>query len=330
MQLVDLERKHLEAAADLFATGYREERHRLDLLPTRHEDPSVIATRLARLTAAGPAIAAEEDGRLVGFLAAIPAEGIKVMRRGVFSPEFGHAAIGPDRAGIYRAMYERLAAAWAADGCLVHALAVLAHDDEAVRTWFWTGFGMQGVDAVRPLTPVGGSDAGAVGLEVREARAEDIPAFMPLSREHELYYQSAPIFFPPAEPEEDEAFWAAWLDWSANHLWLAVEGTAVIGMMKSGPANPGASSIAADPGTCSISGAYVRPDSRRAGVGTALLTRVVGRAREEGYVRCCVDFEAHNIRGSAFWLKHFTPFSYSLIRRLDERIMVNEGTQTDA
>ncbi len=104
----------------------------------------------------------------------------------------------------------------------------------------------------------------------------------------------------------------------------------MIGMMKSGPANPGASFIALDPGTCSISGAYVRPDRQRIGVGAALLSWVVSRAREEGFVRCCVDFEAYNVRGGAFWLKHFAPFSYSVIRRLDERVMFTERSPRDA
>ncbi len=208
MRVTEFKEKHIEAAAALFVAAYGDERRHVDLLPARHEDPSAIVTRLARLTAKAPAVAAEDGGRLVGFLAAIPAEGSKVIRRGVFSPEFAHAAVGPDRAGVYRAMYER-PAAWAADDRLVHALAILAHDDEAVRAWFWTGFGLQCVDAVRPLTPVAGDGPAATGFEVREARPEDIPALMPLSREHELYYQGSPIFFPKAEPEDDEAFWAA-------------------------------------------------------------------------------------------------------------------------
>lgn len=334
MRLSEFQETHLEEAAGLFSAGYRVERRHLELLPARHEDAAALATRLAGLTAKAPAIVAEEGGRLVGFLAAVPVEGSKAIHRGVFSPECAHAAVGSDRAGVYRAMYERAAAAWAADGRLVHALAILAHDDEAVRAWFWTGFGMQCVDAVRPLTPIAGGGAAAdetpaVGFEVREACPADIPALMPLSRQHELYYQASPIFFPRAEPEDDEASWAGCLAAPANHLWLAVEGTEIIGMMKSGPANSGASFIASDPGTCSISGAFVDSGRRRAGVGAALLSRVIARAREEGYVRLCVDFEAHNIRGSAFWLKHFAPFSYSVLRRLDERAAGSERAARD-
>ncbi len=52
----------------------------------------------------------------------------------------------------------------------------------------------------------------------------------------------------------------------------------------------------------------------------ALLAKVIESASADGYARCAVDFEAHNIHGSRFWLRHFTPVAYSVLRRLDERI----------
>jgi hypothetical protein len=43
-------------------------------------------------------------------------------------------------------------------------------------------------------------------------------------------------------------------------------------------------------------------------------------AQSTGYERCAVDFEPQNLAGARFWLKHFQPVCYSLIRHVDERI----------
>jgi GNAT superfamily N-acetyltransferase len=55
-------------------------------------------------------------------------------------------------------------------------------------------------------------------------------------------------------------------------------------------------------------------------VATALLDRALTWAREAGYVRCAVDFEAMNVVAARFWLRHFRPVCHTLARHLDERI----------
>ena len=34
-----------------------------------------------------------------------------------------------------------------------------------------------------------------------------------------------------------------------------------------------------------------------------------------------VDYESINPKGNRFWFKHFLPYTYSLVRRIDERIL---------
>ena len=34
---------------------------------------------------------------------------------------------------------------------------------------------------------------------------------------------------------------------------------------------------------------------------------------------CSVDFESANLPGSKFWLRHFEPVAYSIIRHIDPR-----------
>lgn len=75
-----------------------------------------------------------------------------------------------------------------------------------------------------------------------------------------------------------------------------------------------------DPATFSLTGAYTAESLRGRGIGSSLLRAVVECAGANGYARCTVDFESANNVGREFWLRHFGPIAYSLIRRVDERI----------
>ncbi len=71
----------------------------------------------------------------------------------------------------------------------------------------------------------------------------------------------------------------------------------------------------------SITGAFTRPDARGGGVATALLAWLIDRLREDGYERCGVDLESFNPLAHRFWLRHFTPYTLGVVRRIDERIV---------
>ncbi len=86
------------------------------------------------------------------------------------------------------------------------------------------------------------------------------------------------------------------------------------------PSNPSAAYVIRDEKTVSISRAFTKEHTRNSGIGTALLKHSLDWARSVGYERCAVDFESENISGARFWLKHFQPVCYSLIRYVDERV----------
>ena len=72
--------------------------------------------------------------------------------------------------------------------------------------------------------------------------------------------------------------------------------------------------------TVSITGAFTKKTARGSGVGTALLNQVLDWAKANGYQKCAVDCESANIPGSRFWLRHFQPICYALVRCVDERL----------
>ena len=56
---------------------------------------------------------------------------------------------------------------------------------------------------------------------------------------------------------------------------------------------------------------------------TELLAFLLQTLKAEGYTRLGVDFESFNPTARGFWLRYFTPYTYSVARRIDERICPN-------
>jgi GNAT superfamily N-acetyltransferase len=272
---------------------------------------------LARLVAQYLGVAALRDGKLVGYLTAMFIPEFRGRAPGAYSPEWGHAVAPGEGADVYRGMYEALASVWVAHGCLDHAVTLLAHDRQALETWFWQGFGLCNVDAARPVGPVP-AGAGAP-VRVRRATAADAGALLPLLREGDEHYARAPIFLH-REHLMDETALSRLLADERISLWLAEDRSGLIGWMKEKIGATNACQVVRDAGTVAVCGAYVRADSRRRGVGSLLLRAVVNRAAAGGFERVTVDFEPANAPASSFWLKHFSPVCHSVLRHIDERV----------
>ena len=71
----------------------------------------------------------------------------------------------------------------------------------------------------------------------------------------------------------------------------------------------------------SICGCYVKPEFRHAGIAKALLDEVVKYVKAQGYRYLGTDYETINPTALRFWTIFFSPYTYSYIRRLDERLI---------
>ena len=70
-----------------------------------------------------------------------------------------------------------------------------------------------------------------------------------------------------------------------------------------------------------ITGAYCLPPYRGTGLYANLLNFAIAALREDGFTRLGVDFESINPVGRSSWLKHFTAYTHSVVRRIDEHIL---------
>ena len=172
-------------------------------------------------------------------------------------------------------------------------------------------------DAVRAVAAVDGAPP---AVDIRRATPADIDDVKRLQLGLRRHLASAPIFLPMQEKWQHERY-RAWLADPKVATWLAYRDGAAVASMRAELENEGAGELVRDAGTVAITGAYTEPAERSGGLATALLQHVVDWATEQGAARISVDFETQNIDGARFWLRHFQPVAYSLLRQVDDRIL---------
>ena len=317
LKIVPLKVSHLEDAAALVRFRYSKMYESEPLLPKRYKEVSNLLPLLEGLLgAAGPGVAAIQDGRMVGFLKGWMMPDFR-GKRSVYSPEWGNGADLEDSRYIYEEMYRHIAADWVADQTTAHYISLFPNDLDAVQGWHWLGFGMIAVDAVRGLEPVMGRD---LKIEFRNAGTGDIEQILELHEGLRQHVKRSPDFF--ILEEHNTGYIENWLNDPERAIWLALVDGDPAAFIRIGPANDDVATIIFDAGTTSIYGAFTLSSMRGRGIGTALLGHAIEAARGKGYVRCAVDFEPMNTIGTRFWLgKGFRPVCLSLLRYVDERVI---------
>ena len=308
MQIVAMGGQHVEDAGELVTARYAEVRASVPALPAKYESLDAFSRDLARLADASPGVAALRSGRLVGFLIAQVIGDFRDMRA-AYSPEWANAAAADD---VYIAMYQAVAEAWRADGCACHLVSLLGESEDCADAWLRLGFEMEAVDAVRGLSLVNGAFREA---DIRRAGPDDAELVVDFERRLAAYLADA-VGLSPEEPPDADSIRSKLDEGSCADFIAGPLGRAV-GWMRIGPANPSACRVIQDEGVSSVVRAFTNEHARGGGVGGALLSRSVAWARENGYGCVAVDFEPHNPPASRFWLRHFAPVCYTVIRRVE-------------
>ena len=304
LDVVPFEGRLVERAAALLAAAH-ESAAGLDL-----GDVDVARRLVEGWQDTGPAVAAVEDGTLLGFMAATLADRHECQRARIRMHQHA-AAHGADRE-IYRRLYGVLAGRLAELGAFEHTVVVSASHDDVVTCLFELGFG---ADQIKGLRPVSAPIRTVRDVRLREADAGDMEDLLRLTVELQRFHAEPPALRPAFVDLRSirDGFHAALLD--ENQLLLvAEEDGRLTGMMQAGPDNRYVS-------TATIGIAVVAASVRSKGVGTALLSGVVGWAADHGFGTCGVGWTSANLVSDAFWRGHgFTPVGYELTRLIDPRV----------
>lgn len=313
MKITPFGKAHIPQAERLAKLAYEEERASVPDLPALSAFPS-----LEEFTENGLSVSLLEGDRLLGFLCPYPArDNFFGLCKGVYVPIHGHGAVEENRAALYDRLYQGAAERWVAEGILTHCIGLYHHDAVTVSSFFQNGFGGRCVDAIRRVSPIGGAIAG--NLDIRVIGSGDASLYQPLANAIHDHFRRSPIFMPLGAVSLEQA-----------KAELAEEGSLFLGVYEDGAITSylkllpeGENFMTAYPCVYNITGAYTLPARRGGGAYPALMAKAMEWMEARGYTHCGVDYESFNPTARLFWEKHFTPYTASLVRRIDERIIAD-------
>jgi len=317
IKIESLEESHLDQAMDLFIQNYKELLIKHPMVPLKYTERENIIGLLKQIIKIGYGVVAVLDESIVGFLTCELCMELKSSNKGVYIPEWGHAAIEEDRQEIYQIMYESISLKWQEDACVSSCITCLEHNKDIVDALFMNGYGMLVIDAVRKPTTI---ENCLVNAKVRKASSKDVINIENLIKEHKEYMAKAPICLN-TDGGETSGNIEEWLVDDEITLWVAEYDGEIVGIMKTVINGENACTIVQDKDTVSIHIAHITDKARGLGIGKVLLDQMNEWTISNGYKRISVDFESMNMSARRFWLKHFEPVCYSLIRYFDDRVV---------
>lgn len=313
MKIVPFEKKFLNEAMTIGLDGYNAQRRQTPCLPSAATLPE-----LEKYAENGYGVAAVQDGQLIGYLLST-APFANAFRStdavGIFSPMGAHGACGDDREAVYERMYQAAAAKWVAAGAVSHAICLYAHDDALQRLFFNCGFGLRCADAIRPMETV--SCAPCPEYRFAELTAAQYAQVYPLELALYEHYRQSP-FFMNRTPDSLAVFLQSVREEEARFFAAAKDGQ-LCAYLKIG--KEGETFAAAGEGYRHVHGAYCLPEHRGRGVYQNLMNTAIRALKGEGFTSLGVDYESINPTARHFWGRHFLPYTASVVRRIDERIL---------
>jgi GNAT superfamily N-acetyltransferase len=309
MNILDFEKYHVEGAKLIAAANYNEERGYVPILPGIETLPD-----LEHFASNGLGVAAFEEDRLIGFLCCYEPwdNAFNSRAKGTFSPIHAHGAIKENRRLIYQKMYQSAAEKWVKLSITYHAIAQYAHDTESINAFFTYGFGLRCMDAIRPMADIDCQPC--VGINFEELAKNDVIKVRKMRQMLSEHLGDSPCFMNSSL--EDFQSWLAHAEERNSRLFAAFDSEKVVAFVE--VTGEGENFVTEADSMRNICGAFCLPEYRGRDIYQNLLNFTINKLKREGYKLLGVDFESFNPAAYGFWLKYFTAYTNSLVRRIDE------------
>lgn len=272
---------------------------------------AVFAVSLTDLLSHGGAFVAEENGSVCGYLAFTPSfDGAFGRCKGVFSPMHGSAFFGSAPSRTCTLLLSHALEHHLSRGISSVAVCSYAHNEPVLRTLAFGGFGFRCSDLMRKTAP---ADTACDGYTFRPMQHRDLPRVTQLYNALEAHMASSPVFMKKTIWTEERLLPLL------PRIYVACRQDEPVAclLLESG----GETLVDEQPHTMHVSSTFCHPDHRGSGVMSALVDFVSDLLYHSGIEYLGVDCETLNPPAFRFWQKHFTPFTLSAVRRLDERLI---------
>ena len=312
LKIVKLEKEHLIEAEQLALDNYREECSKVNTLPEVVKLPE-----LECFTQNEFGVAAFDGDTMVGFLGCYNPwdRAFDSNVKGTFTPVHAHGCVKENRARICERMYQQMAEMLVKQGVLYHGIALYAHDEEAILAYVHNGFGHRCSDAIRTMEPIPGVMP-AVGITFAELPMGEAKQVRELRRKLKNHMGESSCFMYTSEEEFEE--WVQQRENNGSRIFVAKEKELPVAFLEI--CEEAETFVAELPNVKNICGAFCLPEYRGKQVYQNLINYVITRLGAEGYQYLGVDYESFNPTAQHFWSKYFEPYTYSVVRRIDDKV----------
>ena len=261
----------------------------------------------------GCAIAAEADGKIIGYLAFD--EFNFNGEESVFCPSIGHAVIDDYADKAYPLLYQAAAKDWVSRNIFNHMWTINYNDTRLKNTLYDLGFGSYLIDAFARTDAK--LDAAST-YEIKKASANDVEILFSIIEESMEYYASSPLFLKRDPYSIDDISQII----NNGNVFIAFDNTIPVGFINLSVSQE-SNCIDLSVKNCGMIdeiGAYIKPEHRGNNLGKDLLKNVFNHCTSNNIELIHVDFETANLFANKFWKKYFSPVLLSVRRTINKNI----------
>lgn len=310
-----LDEKYLEDAVKLAQSEYNmEQKHSEALYERDYKD--VLAASLKDMFKSNYGAVAVERGKLEGYLGFWSGfQGQFGNVKGSFSPLFASAVGGKNRGKTASLLFQHASEEMVKEEIFSFAICKYSHDADITTSLIMNGFGIRCSDAVRnvdkPLHIEVNTD-----YSYEEMHYSDAGCLLPLKNGLVRHLRKSPTYFPNNEFTEEE--FAAICSRRKSRFFAARNKSEIVGYIEI--MKDGENFITEETDMLNICGAYLKESYRGKNILQSLLSYILETLKNDGIKRLGVDCETINPTALRFWGKYFDNYTYSFVRRIDERI----------
>ena len=229
---------------------------------------------------------------------------------------FGSAFGGRNRKKTASLLFEHVSKQMIKDGIFSFAICKYAHDKEIIESFILNGFGIRCSDAIKKLTNLDEAPINS-GCRYEEISYEKSSELLNLINDLSKHMNGSPIYMPASYLTADE--FAVKCEERKNRFFAAYNDNRPVGYIE--VCEKAETFISEDEEVLNICGTYVEEQYRNSTVAQELLLFTIKKLSDEGLKYLGVDCETLNPTAIRFWTKYFECYTYSFVRRIDERIM---------
>lgn len=316
MEFRKTEPKYIDEAVELAIGEYNNEcANNNQLLAKNYRDK--LKVLISDIFNSKYGLVAIEDEKLVGYLMFWGGfEGHFGNAKGSFSPLFGSAFGGRNRQKTSSLLFENVSKIMIKDGICSFAICKYAHDKEIAESFVLNGFGIRCSDAIRNLSNVDEVKMDS-GCRYEEISYQKANILLDLKNGLIKHMNRSPIYFLSAQFTDYE--FEELCKKRKSRFFVAYNGDRPVGYIEVD--ETAETFISEDSEVLNICGTYVECEYRNSSVAKELLAYTMQRLANEGLRYLGVDCETLNPTALRFWSKYFERYTYSFVRRIDERIL---------